>query len=98
MMIESEISRSSVSSCRDSSRPGVDDDGRRVVAVLLVNLADQFQAVHVGQAEVEHDAVEAHLVQRGEGLGRGADRRAVHVAVADERDQRLALARDCPRR
>ena len=70
---------------------GEDDDRQVVQGRLGLDLLQQLEAGHVGQAQVEHDAVERPVEQRLERLAAGGDGRELDVVVAEQLDDRLPL-------
>ena len=70
---------------------GVDDGGELAQPDLALDPGDELEAGHVGQAQVEHHAVERLPLQRLERIGAGGDRGGLHVAVADQLGDALLL-------
>ena len=70
---------------------GVDDHRDLRQPRVLLHLLEQVEAAHVGEPEIEDQAVEVLRVERRERFRAGRDRRALHVPVADQLDDALAL-------
>ena len=70
---------------------GEDDDGQVVQGWLRLKLLQQLEAVDVGQAQVEHDAIVLPLKQGLERLASGGDGRQLDVGMVEQLDDGLAL-------
>ena len=70
---------------------GEDDDRQILQGGLRLKLLQQFEAGHVRQAQVEHDAVERPVEQGVERLAAGGDGRHLDVLIVEQLDNGLAL-------
>ena len=70
---------------------GEDDDRQILQGGLRPKLLQQFETVHVRQAEVEHDAVVRPAKQGVKRLAAGGDRRQLDVLIVEQLDNGLAL-------
>ena len=70
---------------------GVDDHRDAQVRGMLLDPLDQGEPVHVGQAEIDDDAVELRLVERAQRLGSGRDGGDRHLAGLDQARHRREL-------
>ena len=61
---------------------GEHDDRQFASVVVVADALQHLEARHVGQPQVEHDAVGRHLAQRRERLAAGVDGDDVDVVVA----------------
>ena len=69
--------------------------GQRVVGAQLFQ---HFKAGHVGQAQIEHDAVGGLSAQRIERVAAGAGGLDLDVVIAEQFARCSSARRDCPRR
>ena len=63
---------------------GVNNDRNGAQVRLILELLQQLDAGHIGQAQVEHDAIEPLRVKRVERLFARGRHGGLHVAVADQ--------------
>ena len=72
---------------------GEDDDRQVGKARILAHLLQQVEARHVGEPEVEHDAIDGLGAELGQGLAAGLDRDDVDVVMAEKLGDAHALGR-----
>ena len=61
-----------------------DHDGRRLRADLGLDLFHQLHRRNIGQAKIEHDAVQILLLHHRQGFAAGSHRENLHIASAQQ--------------
>ena len=75
---------SSASSSAESSRPGEDDHGNIGQRVVVADAVEHLEAAHVGQPQVEHDAIAGVFAQRRERACAGVGGDDLDIVVIEQ--------------